>query len=250
MTSRPESAGCSKTSSPESNPELGRPRRTGSECSRPSAPSLLNELAEEFGERMRRQTRLPEGTDARAFVAACGLKVVEVQLEAFEGFHIPGTRTLYLSPQPYEPRNQFTLFHELAEARRPPWIPAEWKEKWCDRAAAALLLPRTAFTTSLVACRWDLAALRRRWRHASYEAIASRIVDVMPGVSMSTWRDELRRYRRGEAGAELEQAEYVALAQAYAGRGMAIVRTPDAAAVAWRLGGIRTKHAITLTLAA
>lgn len=74
-------------------------------------------------------------------------------------------------------RRAFTICHELAhEVLRLSGF-NNWKsEQAASYLGSALLLPRDDFDRDLKRIGWDLIALKARHRHASFEALARRIV--------------------------------------------------------------------------
>ncbi len=143
----------------------------------------------------------------------------------------------------YAARDEFTVAHELMELH----IPSEWrtqltedfKERLCDRGAAALLLPASAFRKSVKLLEGELPALRRQWRHASWDVIARRLVDVGMVSTAAAWDSLELRWRYGGDGHALEEE---ALGRVYAGRGAARV----GGVRAWRLGGAGLGRAVSV----
>lgn len=72
-------------------------------------------------------------------------------------------------------RRAFAIAHELGHylLRREGLADSE---RAANYTASALLLPRRDFEADLRRCGWDLLRLRARHRHASFEALARRIV--------------------------------------------------------------------------
>lgn len=78
-------------------------------------------------------------------------------------------------------RRAFSVGHELLEAHLPldvANLDESVKEAWCNRGAAALLMPAQAFGESGEACGWDLDTLEVWWPCCSHEAIERRIQDL------------------------------------------------------------------------
>ena len=114
----------------------------------------------------------------------------------------------------------------------------EEKERVCNRGAAALLLPKQQFLFSLHGAAWELPELRRRWPWASWGAIATRLVDLVPGVAASTWVNGRRQWWRYQQVPETQTAgaEHQAMRElGQEHRGRVVVRRSSAKAFAWRL---------------
>ena len=160
------------------------------------------------------------------------------------GFALREPSIIYVQQSGYFPRDEFTRAHEVMELFAPPDIRAassESKERFCDKGAAALLLPRRQFLFSLHATGWDLPKLKRRWPWSSWATIASRLHDLVPGVSASSWVENRREWGRYPEGAgvpalvALRSAEEDAVLELYRGRGVAVARRSSTLARAWRL---------------
>jgi hypothetical protein len=146
----------------------------------------------------------------------------------------PRWRKIVLSPSGYEPRDAVSIAHELIELELPRRLePRKFHEAFCQRGAAALILPRESFLRIAVAERWDLAALRRRFRRlASWELLATRAVDLVPGSAAAAWvRGALKWRRAWQAPGGVTDAERRAVARAMRPRGFGACRS----AVAWRI---------------
>jgi len=186
---------------------------------------------------------------------ALGVRVVHARLPAgARGFALRQDRTVIIHPSGYPPREQFSLAHELIEINIPSgWLMRdEVLDKFCDRGAAALLLPSAEFLCSLHGTGWDLAELRRRWPWASWALIASRLQDLVEGASAATWVNGARewwRFPHDSSVAELlevEGAERAAVDQVFLGRGAAIVQRRRVRARAWRLSAKGKRVAIAV----
>lgn len=112
----------------------------------------------------------------------------------------PITCAILIAPCAYEPRVQASVAHELAEFYQPTRLDPEWHEAFCDRVAAALLMPREAFIESARACGLSLHALCRAWPHASREAILTRVADLFPRTTASSWLGSDPKFRRAHPG--------------------------------------------------
>lgn len=91
---------------------------------------------------------------------------------AFAGISFYGNRLLTVRRCGYPPREAASVCHEYAEAQIEKKLP-RFHEEFCDAFASCFLLPRERFLHSAIACRFDLAALRRtrEWRFASWALI-------------------------------------------------------------------------------
>ena len=170
-----------------------------------------------------------------------GVDVEPMPLRYRRGVASPEERAILYQPSGYRPRDEFTIAHELMELHLPRSIldlDPRVKEKFCNRGAAALLLPQQQFLFSLHGSGWELPELRRRWPWASWGAIATRLVDLVPGVSASTWVNGRRQWWRYARIPETETfgAEEQAMVElGREQRGRVVVRRSSAKAYAWRL---------------
>lgn len=174
--------------------------------------------------------------------------------EDFRGACRPKTRTIFVARSSYQPRNEFSQAHEIAELHIPRAVrelPAALKERYCNRVAAALLLPREQFLACIRSSDWNLPGLRRRWPLASWGAIASRLADLVPGVAACTWVGSVRASWHIGAGVripEIISAESAAAFAVQAGSARIIVRRGRATARGWRLTAKQgRKVALTVT---
>lgn len=87
----------------------------------------------------------------------------------------------------YRPHMEFGQAHEALEKNVPPWMPPDLKELYCDRGAAALMMPARSFLESGTACDWELQVLLGWWPHCSPYAILRRITDLVAGARVSAW---------------------------------------------------------------
>jgi Zn-dependent peptidase ImmA (M78 family) len=202
----------------------------------------LAQGAEAIAAELRMRARLEEADSMRVLAARLNVPVHEHPLRCMNGKAARQARAIILSPSGYEPRDEFTIAHELAELH----LPAQWrstlseqtKERCCNRIAAALLLPAKAFLWALHETDWDLPAVRRRFPRVSFEAVATRIVDLRPGTTAASWVNGKRAWWRGpQSGADvrdLVRAEHAALRIA-ARAGSAAVQQGSILARAWSL---------------
>lgn len=137
-------------------------------------------------------------------------------------------------------RREFTTAHELMEANLPLGIPPEVKEAWCDRGAAALMMPEAAFLESGNSCGWDLEALRTWWPHCSWNALVRRIADLVPGTAAAAWHRQRLRFRRTHLEVELpehaDQLEEFVACEALHGSGRSELRVGGLELRAWKSG--------------
>lgn len=152
-------------------------------------------------------------------------------------------RCIWIAPCAYGPRRELSVGHELMELALATRLPHDQHELFCQRGAAALLMPGREFSADGRSCNWDLAHLRRRWVHASWEAIASRAADLLEHVSASAWNGPTRKFLRGVPVPHLSGRalllEAQAAAEAVGGRGHVHLRLPGVSARAWRIGKCR-----------
>ncbi len=99
-----------------------------------------------------------------------------------------GGRLIYLRPEPTEERRQWTVAHEIGEHVRPLILrrlgatPAEYSggagESLANLFAYRLLAPARWFVHDAPSLRYDLPVLKQRYRTASHEVIAWRMLDL------------------------------------------------------------------------
>lgn len=100
--------------------------------------------------------------------------------------------SILLRPDPRPERRQWAVAHEIGEhvawrvfARLgvdPIVAPANSRESVANALAGRLLLPQTDFRADALELDWDLLALKSRYRTASHELIARRMLDFTPPV--------------------------------------------------------------------
>lgn len=156
-----------------------------------------------------------------------------------EGLYSPFTCTIVVARR-HLPRQEFTIAHELMEANVPQRVPAEIKEQWCDRGAAALMMPRIAFLESGTASGWDLEVMRQWWPHCSWNALVKRITDLVPRTAAAAWHRAQLRFRQTHQDIELpEQAdaleEFIAC-EALHGSGRSEIKLGGLKVSGWRSG--------------
>ena len=138
-----------------------------------------------------------------------------------------GRKQIYLRPEPTEERHQWTVAHEIGEHLKasllerlgiaPGQTPALAGESLANLFAHRLLVPTRWLTADAPALDYDVVELKRRYRTASHEVVAWRLLDL-PEPSIITIVDNGRVSRRRSnswsvtrrlASPELECQEYV-----------------------------------------
>lgn len=152
-----------------------------------------------------------------------------------------GSPKILVAPTGYKPQEEFSIAHELVESTIREKMPA-WHEDYCDRAAAAILLPKVEFLVSMATNLLEVPAVRRAWPWASWEAIIWRTAELEPRVAGAKWDRfqciERRSYRKAS---DVSTAELAAVREAWMhGRGSALVG--EVAAFAWWLKGRGQKY--------
>lgn len=114
-------------------------------------------------------------------------------------------RQVYLRPEPLEERHQWTVAHEIgehlkAELLRTLEIPPDRTQPMAGESLAnvfahRLLTPQSWFALDATAHNYDLLALKERYRTASHEVIALRMLDL-PASCIITIVDNMHVYRR------------------------------------------------------
>lgn len=159
---------------------------------------------------------------------------------AFHGRYNPLTSTISVAVAISATRREFTIAHELMHALAPLGIPAEHLESWCDRGAAALMMPARAFLESGTACAWDLETLREWWPHCSWNALVRRIADLVPGTAASAWHRQQLRFRETHSGVDLpehaDQLEEFVACEAMHGTGRSELTLGGLDVRAWKSG--------------
>ena len=118
---------------------------------------------------------------------------------------VAGRRQIFLRPEPSEERHQWTVAHEVGEHFKAPLLerlgvaPGETRvmagESLANLFAYHLLVPSCWFTADAPACDHDLLDLKKRYRTASHEVIAWRLLDL-PAPCVITIVDNDHIYRR------------------------------------------------------
>jgi hypothetical protein len=99
-----------------------------------------------------------------------------------------GGQQIYLRPEPSEERHQWTVAHEIGEHLKPELLqrlglsPGEISpmlgESFANLVAFRLLVPTRWFGHDAPSHRFDLLCLKARYRTASHEVIALRMLDL------------------------------------------------------------------------
>jgi len=114
--------------------------------------------------------------------------------------------TILLRPDPRFERQQWAVAHEIGE-HMACHVFAQWgvdpretgtdaRETVANNLAGRLLLPTAWFTADAAACRWDLIVLKARYRTASHELIARRMLECRPLVIISIFDQRKIIFRR------------------------------------------------------
>jgi hypothetical protein len=155
--------------------------------------------------------------DALALAGALGIVVAEDGRQSGRGrfVRLQGRRgrtpqpAILLRPEPRGERRQWATAHEIGE--HIAWrvfrragidfreVQPRAREETANRLAARLLLPSGWFAADAARCGWDLFALKARYRTASHELIARRMLEL-PAPAIITVFDQGRMtFRRGNA---------------------------------------------------
>jgi hypothetical protein len=179
--------------------------------------------------------------------AALGFKVDMQDIPGFEGSTTKESKTLQVSPG-YYPRVEFTVAHELAHHFVPLTMRVGAVEAFCNRVAAALLLPSARFCGSAVGNGCELPTLRHEWPWASWQVIMWRITELLPGIGASVWVNcEPVERRHAYTPAEVTRAEALSVRDAQR-RGRAIVKVAGICAIAWNVVAPRGQY-VAMSLA-
>jgi Zn-dependent peptidase ImmA (M78 family) len=138
-----------------------------------------------------------------------------------------GRRQIYLRPEPTEERHQWTVAHEIGEHLKisllqglgiePEQTRAMMGESLANLFAYRLLVPTCWFAADAPDHDYDLLELKQRYRSASHEVIAWRLLDlpepciitIVDNDHISRRRSNAWPVRRGLEGAEQECQRYV-----------------------------------------
>ena len=154
------------------------------------------ELAEKIGAKIREKSKVgphaPPSAIALALSRPVRVRPIPGKRQALT---IPGEPHILISPElDYWPRREFSVAHELAESELQEKSP-KIHEAFCDRIAAAILLPRPEFLSSLVTHALDMRELRQLWPWASWSAMARRITELMPNTIATGWHNAKPTWR-------------------------------------------------------
>jgi hypothetical protein len=179
--------------------------------------------------------RVRLGSPPSVIAPALGHQIITRQLHPGEGGKFdPLLRRIIVAPNPYQPHVEFVIAHETLELRKPRNVPAEFKEDYCDRGAAALMMPARTFLDSGAACDWELEVLSAWWPHCSPLALLRRITDLMAGSAVSAWTRSRMKLRVGDLPPDTLE-EFVA-SEALHGSGRSEVQLGGVRVRAWRNG--------------
>lgn len=138
-----------------------------------------------------------------------------------------GRQQIYLRPEPTEERHQWTVAHEIGEHLKagllerlgiePGQTPALAGESLANLFAYRLLVPTQWFAADAPAADYDVVQLKQRYRTASHEVVAWRLLDlpepcaitIVDNEHVSRRRSNSWRVARQLAGPELECQKYV-----------------------------------------
>jgi hypothetical protein len=117
-----------------------------------------------------------------------------------------GRAAILVRPEPRWERRQWAVAHELGEhvachvfaewGVDPTTAPPTAREEVANNLAGRLLLPTVWFAADGAACRWDLLTLKSRYRTASHELIARRMLECRPPVIISIFDQRRISFRR------------------------------------------------------
>jgi Zn-dependent peptidase ImmA (M78 family) len=138
-----------------------------------------------------------------------------------------GRKQIFLRPEPTEERHQWTVAHEIGEHLKPQLLerlgvePGQTRamagESLANRFAYQLLAPTCWYAGDARAFDYDLPALKERYRTASHEVLAWRLLDfpepcvitVVDNNHVSRRRSNAWPVRRELQPAEVECQRYV-----------------------------------------
>jgi IrrE N-terminal-like domain len=116
-----------------------------------------------------------------------------------------GQKQIYLKPEPTEERQQWTVAHEIGEHLKPELLQRLGVEPDDARAMAGeslanllayhLLVPTAWFRADAPAANYDVLVLKKRYRTASHEVVAWRLLDL-PEPCVVSIIDNGHVYRR------------------------------------------------------
>jgi hypothetical protein len=113
---------------------------------------------------------------------------------------------ILLRPEPRFERRQWAVAHEIGEhvayqafvawGIDPRETAPNAREAVANQLAGRLLLPSAWFAADGAACRWDLLRLKARYRTASHELIARRMLECRPPVIVSIFDQRRISFRQ------------------------------------------------------
>jgi hypothetical protein len=140
---------------------------------------------------------------------------------------VAGRPQIFVRPEPTPERHQWTVAHEIAEHLKPAilarlgleaaGLPALAGESLANQFAPRLLAPTCFLAGDAAALAYDLPALKERYRTASHEVLALRLLDLPePCIIAIVDNDHVHRRRSNAwpvnkqlSDAELECQRYV-----------------------------------------
>ena len=115
--------------------------------------------------------------------------------------------TILLRTDPRVERRQWAVAHEIGEhvayrvfdrlGADPRESSPRAREQIANQLAGRLLIPSCWFNRDAHACDWDLLELKRRYRTASHELIARRMLECRPAVIITIFDQGRITFRRG-----------------------------------------------------
>lgn len=168
---------------------------------------LVSVLDERVGKVLAQAGIIRPPVDALQVAAAVGMVVAldERQAGRARRVRLRGTSSILIRSEPRPERRQWSVAHEVGEQLVHEVFArlgidgraavAGAREKIANALANRLLLPSPWFLADAKGCDWDLFALKSRYRTASHELVARRMLDFPPPVIISlfdqgrlTWR--------------------------------------------------------------
>jgi Zn-dependent peptidase ImmA (M78 family) len=120
-----------------------------------------------------------------------------------------GKQQIYLRPEPTEERHQWTVAHEIGEHMKTTLLerlsvePEETRsmagESLANLFAHHLLVPTSWYADDAAAIGYDLAKLKKRYRTASHEVLALRMLDLAEPCIISIIDNDHIHKRRSNA---------------------------------------------------
>lgn len=117
-----------------------------------------------------------------------------------------GLNSILLRPEPRLERRQWAVAHEIGEwvahrvfdrlALDPREASPAYREQVANLMASRLLLPTDWYATDAERCGWDLWALKERYRTASHELLARRMLDFSAPIVITVFDQGRLTWRR------------------------------------------------------